>query len=42
MKKEDKQSTLFFYLGAFFIMAASLSIGVLIVLWFLIKLGGPF
>jgi hypothetical protein len=41
MREENKNNTLFFYLGAFFVMTASLSIGVILI-FFLIKLGGTF
>jgi hypothetical protein len=38
----SNNNKVFLYLGTFFIMAASLSIGILIVMYFLIKLDGSF
>ena len=32
MKMENKQNEMFLYIGSFFVMAASLSIGVLIIM----------
>lgn len=38
----NSNNKVFLYVGTFFIMAASLSIGILIVMYFLIKLDGSF
>ena len=38
----SNNNRVFLYVGTFFIMAASLSIGILIVMYFLIKLDGSF
>ncbi len=38
----SNNNQVFLYVGTFFIMAASLSIGILIVMYFLIKLEGSF
>ncbi|MGZ9735664.1 hypothetical protein [Flavobacterium sp. GNP002] len=38
----SNNNKVFLYVGTFFIMAASLSIGILIVMYFLIKLDGSF
>jgi hypothetical protein len=38
----SNNNKVFLYVGTFFIMAASLSIGILIVMYFLIKVDGSF